>query len=98
MFLTNARSNSSGDHAATYHRYFSLLLDKRCSDLFSMLGTIFLWMFWPSFNGALAPDAAGFTRAGVNTVISLAGSCATAFLFSFILRQRNKFSIVFVQD
>lgn len=41
------------------------------SDLFAMIGTLFLWIFWPSFNSALldAPDQQ--YRAIMNTYLSL---------------------------
>ena len=42
-----------------------------------MIGTIFLWMFWPSFNGALAADFQQ-QRVIVNTVLAISGSCITA--------------------
>ena len=38
------------------------------SDLFSLLGTIILWVFWPSFNGLLAVGAARH-RAVINTYL-----------------------------
>jgi len=46
-----------------------------------MVGTIFLWMFWPSFNGALA-EGNGQHRVIVNTVLALTASCMGAFLTS----------------
>lgn len=41
------------------------------SDLFAMVGTIFLWIFWPSFNSALLDDVAQQQRAILNTYLSL---------------------------
>lgn len=57
----------------------------RTNALFSMIGTIFLFAFWPSFNGAFAVGASQH-RVIVNTVFSLCGSAVSAFLFSYALR------------
>ena len=55
------------------------------SDLFAFIGSIFLWMYWPSFIGALATGIAKH-RVVVNTVLSLTGSCISTFVASQILR------------
>jgi len=67
------------------------------SDLFSMVGTVFLWMFWPSFNGALA---SGYQqhRVVVNTTLSLTASCIATFVASINLRPSKKFAMVDVQN
>ncbi|KAJ3220226.1 hypothetical protein HK099_004428 [Clydaea vesicula] len=67
------------------------------SDLFAMLGTIFLWVYWPSFNGALATGDSR-NRAVVNTVLSLTGSCVSTFIFSKALRDKRKFHISDIQN
>ncbi|KAJ3451285.1 rh50 [Anaeramoeba flamelloides] len=66
------------------------------SDLFSLFGTIFLWLFWPSFNGALAPPGNRF-RVIINTVISLCGSAVFSFLLSAIFN-KGKFNVVDIQN
>jgi ammonium transporter Rh len=55
------------------------------SDFFSLLGTAFLWIFLPSFNGALAVGGAR-SRAVVNTILSCAASCCCTFYTSRLLR------------
>lgn len=61
-----------------------------------MIGTVFLWMFWPSFNGALAEGTAR-QRVVVNTVLALTGSATNAFLTSHLFNH-GKFSMVDVQN
>jgi len=82
------------DNQARYH-----------SDMFAMIGTIFLWMFWPSFNGALAKsEEAGLTdvsklsqeRVVINTVLSLCCSCVSAFAFSHYFK--GEFDMVHIQN
>jgi len=67
------------------------------SDLFAMIGTIFLWMYWPSFNGAFA-DQQDQEVVIVNTVIALSAGCAAAFMTDSIFQEDKKFSMVTVQN
>merc|ERR1719231_958068 len=67
------------------------------SDMFAMIGTIFLWMFWPSFNGALAAGDQQH-RVIINTVIALTGSCVAAFVMSAFMRHDKKFDMVDIQN
>lgn len=67
------------------------------SDLFSMVGTIFLWMFWPSFNAGTGSGPQQH-RAILNTVYSLSASCLAAFVCSTWLRPEKKFNMVDIQN
>jgi len=69
------------------------------SDIFAMIGTLFLWMYWPSFNAAMVPDD-GFRqeRAVVNTVFSIVASCASAFAATQLLTTVRKFDMVHLQN
>ncbi|KAK7479050.1 hypothetical protein BaRGS_00029720, partial [Batillaria attramentaria] len=67
------------------------------SDLFSMIGTIFLWLFWPSFNSALAVEDAQH-RAVINTYLALAACCVVTFAVSALTDPNCKFDMVHVQN
>jgi len=46
-------------------------------------------MFWPSFNGALAPvEMSSQHRVVINTTLALTGSGLSAFIFSMLLRKK----------
>ena len=61
--------------------------------LLSPPGTIFLWLFWPSFNGGLASGNAQ-VRAIINTYFSMTGSVIGTFLFSMVFDKNRKLSMV----
>jgi ammonium transporter Rh len=63
----------------------------------AMIGTLFLFCFWPSFNGALAGlDVQD--RAIANTLLAIATSCITAFLICCLVDVRGTFGMVEVQN
>ena len=84
-FLTNRRTRGHEDNTSCYS-----------SDIFSLLGTLALWIMWPSFNSALAPPGTQREDAIVNTYLSLCSCTVSAFVFSRLLS--NKFEAVYVQN
>lgn len=68
------------------------------SDVFAMIGTLFLWMFWPSFNSAISNHGDGQLRAAINTYLSLAASVLTAVAVSSMAEKKGKLDMVHVQN
>ncbi|NXH16303.1 RHD protein, partial [Bucco capensis] len=66
------------------------------SDLFSMLGTVFLWVFWPSFNSVLAEVEK--SKAVYNTYFALAASAGTAFVLSALTTREGKFHMAHIHS
>ena len=69
----------------------------RHNGTFAMIGTIFLFAFWPSFNSALL-DGAAAGRAVVNTTLSIAGSVCVAFALSKAIHNGKYFDMEHVQN
>ncbi|KAM6181766.1 ammonium transporter Rh type A [Erethizon dorsatum] len=68
------------------------------SDLFAMIGTLFLWIFWPSFNSAIAEPGDNQYRAIVNTYFSLAACVLTAYAVSSAVTYKGRFEMVHIQN
>lgn len=66
------------------------------SDLFAMIGTIFLFLYWPSFNSAVAVDE-GQTRAIVNTFLAITASCISTFIISLLVG-KGRLNMVHIQN
>jgi ammonium transporter Rh len=74
--ILHLKSVNSFKQSSVYH-----------SDIFALIGTLFLWAFYPSFNGLLAKNLSnnGQTKAIVNTVASICASCVVTFGTSNLL-------------
>ncbi|NXD31297.1 RHD protein, partial [Spelaeornis formosus] len=58
------------------------------SELLSMLGSVFVWVLWPSFNSVLAGSK---REAVLNTYLALAVSAVAAFMLSALTSRDGKF-------
>ncbi|XP_042637615.1 ammonium transporter Rh type C [Orycteropus afer afer] len=68
------------------------------SDLFAMIGTLFLWMYWPSFNSAVSNHGDAQHRAVINTYCSLAACVLSSVALSSILQKKGKLDMVHIQN
>ncbi|KAL4005954.1 hypothetical protein ACER0C_005667 [Sarotherodon galilaeus] len=78
---------SSGLQVSVYH-----------SDVFAMIGTLFLWMFWPSFNSAICDHGDGQHRAAINTYLCLASTVLTTVAISSLFQKHGKLDMVHIQN
>ncbi|XP_018427105.1 PREDICTED: ammonium transporter Rh type C [Nanorana parkeri] len=68
------------------------------SDIFAMIGTLFLWMYWPSFNSAVSNHGDAQHRAAINTYCSLASCVLTTVAISSVVSKKGKIEMVHIQN
>ncbi|XP_061453335.1 RH-like protein isoform X2 [Rhineura floridana] len=68
------------------------------SDMFAMLGTLFLWVFWPSFNSVLIEDGREKQAAICNTYFAMAASAVAAFSLSVATSSDGKFRMTHIRN
>ncbi|KAM4872963.1 blood group Rh(CE) polypeptide [Thomomys bottae] len=66
--------------------------------LFAMLGTLFLWLFWPSFNSALLVEGSERKNAVFNTYYALAVSTVTAISTSALAHPQGKINLIHIHN
>ncbi len=69
----------------------------KTNDTIAMVGTLYLWIMWPSFNGALGV-ADNQHRAVMNTFFSLCACAVAAFAVDALCRPERKFNMVSIQN
>lgn len=67
---------------------------KQLSSLHLRLGTLYLWMFWPSFNSAITAHGDDQHRTAMNTYYSLAACTLSTFAMSSLTAHDGKLDMV----
>jgi ammonium transporter Rh len=67
------------------------------SNLFSLIGTLFLFCFWPSFNAATTNSGDARLRSIVNTYLSIASSVLLTYVCSCLFSKEKKFTLNHIQ-
>ncbi|NXV20480.1 RHBG protein, partial [Cepphus grylle] len=62
------------------------------SDLLSLVGTLILWVFWPSFVAVLCQSGDAQHRAFLNTLLAMSASAVTTVVASSLLESDGKLS------
>ncbi|KAM9264337.1 LOW QUALITY PROTEIN: ammonium transporter Rh type B [Morus bassanus] len=68
------------------------------ADVFAVVGTIYLWIFWPSFTSATTVHDNTEPWALLNTYFSLAASTLATFVLSPVLYEESTLRMVQIQD
>jgi len=76
----------------------SKAVSDRNSDQLSLAGTVFLWLFWPSFNSSATAQGDAQMRAMVNTYLALCACAVCAFTVSGFVNPHRKFCMEHIQN
>ncbi|NXX55532.1 RHBGA protein, partial [Scopus umbretta] len=68
------------------------------SDLLSLMGTLILWVFWPSFVSVLCQPGDAQHRAILNTLLAMSASAVTTVVVSSLLERDGKLSPSHLQN
>ncbi|KAJ6234240.1 rh50 [Anaeramoeba flamelloides] len=65
------------------------------SEMFTWIGTLIMWVMFPSFNTALATPQSSY-RSIINTLLAICSSCCASFLLSPFFN-KGKFNVIDIQ-
>jgi len=82
-------------------RFYSYKSEKESSvyqsDIYAFIGTLFSWLYWPSFNASPA-FGSDRMRAYINTIMSLTSSTTMTFATSALIEENNNFNPMQIQN